>query len=286
MNLLLEAKSLLSERKNFLSSKVIDFKKNFNRSPKLVVVLVGSDPASVIYTSKKGAEAQAIGLEHETIQFEASTPPEVVREKILELNANPNVDGILIQRPLPTTYDLKEIIYWVDPSKDVDCFHPENVGKLYLGLEGLKPCTPFGVMELLKFYKISLEKKLACVIGRSDIVGKPMSALLLQANATVIQAHSKTKNLNELTKQSDILIVAAGKPGLIDHSYVKPGCIIVDVGIHRNSKNKVVGDVDFDSVQKEVQAITPVPGGVGPMTISVLIENTIKAAITRSTNKF
>lgn len=254
------------------------FTQKAGRQPGLAVVLVGDDPASVIYTTKKGQAAVSVGIHHETVKFPASASPTEVFEAVQRLNNNPKIDGILIQRPLPKTFDPEAILHWVDPSKDVDSFHPTNVGRLSLGLPGLRPCTPLGVMKLFEHYKISVAGKNACVIGRSSIVGKPMAALLLEANATVIQVHSHTRNLAELSRQAEILVVAAGKPKLIRKEHVAQGAVVIDVGIHRDSNGKVCGDVDASSIKDWASALSPVPGGVGPMTIALLLSNTVLAA--------
>lgn len=248
------------------------------RTPKLVVVLVGEDPASVIYTTKKAELAGKLGFLHETIKFPASTPASTVKAKVQALNADPSVDGILIQRPLPDSYPSDEALSWVDPGKDVDCFHPENVGRLALNLPGLRSCTPWGVMKLLEYYKIETQGKIACVIGRSAIVGKPMGTLLTHADATVIQCHSRTPQLAEISREADIVIAAAGKPKMVTPSFVKPGAVVIDVGVHRTAEGKLCGDVDFDAVSQVASALTPVPGGVGPMTLAMLMSNTLQAA--------
>lgn len=252
------------------------------RKPCISVVLVGQDPASLIYTRKKGEMAEALGMIHQTIHLPIETKPEQVRAQIQKLNDDPNVDGILIQRPLPIGFIEHEVVYWVAPEKDVDAFHPLNIGRLVLALPTFQPCTPAGIMALLKFYGISLVGSKACVIGRSAIVGKPMAALLLQADATVIHCHSKTKNLRDLTKQADLLIVAAGKPGLIDASYLQPNAIVIDVGIHKAITGKTIGDVQWESITPVASAASPVPGGVGLLTIAILMQNTILAAELRT----
>ncbi|HUP56659.1 MAG TPA: bifunctional 5,10-methylenetetrahydrofolate dehydrogenase/5,10-methenyltetrahydrofolate cyclohydrolase [Bdellovibrionota bacterium] len=252
------------------------------RRPKLAVVLVGDDPASVIYTSKKGEAATRAGLEHETLKFSAGASPIEVKAAVERLNHDESIDGILIQRPLPRTFSEEEVLYWVSPEKDVDAFHPENAGRMLLGLPCFRPCTPAGVMEILSFYGIDPAGKMACVIGRSSIVGKPMAALLLQADATVIQAHSRTRDLQTVTRQADILVVAAGKPGLIGAEHVREKAVVIDVGIHRAEGGKVIGDVRFDEASRKASAITPVPGGVGPMTIAILLQNTVFAAESRN----
>ncbi len=255
---------------------------SYHRAPRLAVVLVGTDPASEIYTRKKGEMAIALGMEHESIVLSATSTPDEVKARINALNQDPAVDGILLQRPLPKGFVESEILYWITPEKDVDAFHPLHAGELFLGLPTFQPCTPAGVMALLAHYNLPVAGKIACVIGRSSIVGKPMAALLIQADATVLHCHSKTPNLAQITQQADILIVAVGKPGLIDRRYVSPGAIVVDVGVHRNAQGQLVGDVQYDDVVPVVSAITPVPGGVGPMTIAILMQNTLRAAELRS----
>jgi methylenetetrahydrofolate dehydrogenase (NADP+)/methenyltetrahydrofolate cyclohydrolase len=248
------------------------------RKPKLSVVLVGEDPASVIYTRRKGEAAVAVGMEHESIKLPATARPEEVRAVIARLNQDPTVDGILIQRPLPKSFKEEEVLYWVSPEKDVDAFHPINTGRLTLGLPTFAPCTPAGVMELLRFYQIPLAGKNVCIIGRSSIVGKPMAALMLAANATVFHCHSQTQDLPSISSQADIVIAAIGKPELIRAHHVRSGAVVIDVGINRRADGKIVGDVAFDEVAEKASALTPVPGGVGPMTIAMLLQNTVWAA--------
>lgn len=262
--------------------RVQNFTQRYHRSPRLAVVLVGNDPASVIYTRKKGETALALGMEHETLALPERSSPTEVKEVIHRLNLDSNVDGILIQRPLPRGFNEEDVLYWVSPEKDVDAFHPVNAGRLFLGLPAFHPCTPTGIMTLLKYYKIDPAGKIACIIGRSSIVGKPMASLLLKADATVLHCHSKTPNLQSMTRQSEILIVAAGKMGLIDRTYIREGAVVIDVGMHHSKDGKLAGDVLFDDVAPLVSAITPVPGGVGPMTITMLMENTIMAAEQRA----
>lgn len=273
----LTAKPLLETLRENQKKRVDQFFKKMGQKPKLAVVLVGDDPASMIYTQSKGKKAEAIGMEHLSIRFPKDVSPTEVHQRIQELNQDPSVHGILIQRPLPKQFDEDEVLYWVSQKKDVDVFHPENAGKVFLGMGGLKPCTPYGIMKLLDFYQIDVSGKVACVIGRSSIVGKPIASLLLQANATVIQCHSKTKDLKKWTSQSDLLIVAAGRQGILKRDFFKEGAIVVDVGIHRDKDNKICGDVNPNELG-EVSAVTPVPGGVGPMTIAMLLENTLTAA--------
>lgn len=275
---ILSAKPLIEKSQVELSERVSQIKMKRGHPPKLVVVLIGDDPASVIYTNNKGRSALAIGMDHETVNFPATATPAEVHSKIIKLNEDPKVDGILIQRPLPKLFNEEEVIYWITPKKDVDCFHPENLGRLWLGMDGFKSCTPLGVIRLLDHYGISIKGKTACVIGRSSIVGKPMTALLLNGDATPIECHSKTNDLRHFTLQSDLVVVAAGKPHLIDQSYIKKGSIVIDVGIHKNSEGKIIGDVNAESLMGHASALTPVPGGVGLTTINSLLMNTVFAA--------
>ena len=219
-----------------------------------------------------------MGFTHETILFKKDASVAEVRQKLDELNQNPGVDGILIQRPLPPQFSEREAVFYVKPEKDVDCLHPENVGLLVSGNPRFLPCTPAGIMVLLKHYGLSVSGKIACVVGRSAIVGKPLAALLLGENATVIQVHTKTKNPAELCRQADFVFAAAGAKDLITKDWVKPGAVVVDVGIHRGSDNKLTGDVNVASLGNLPSALTPVPGGVGPMTIQLLLENTFTSA--------
>lgn len=272
------AKPVVERVHNEVAQRVAAFKAKAKRSPKLVVVLVGEDPASVIYTRKKGEAAAKVGMEHDTIKLPATSTPQEVKAVVDRLNADRAVDGILIQRPLPKGFKEEEVLYWVAPEKDVDAFHPTNTGRLVLGLPAFAPCTPAGVMELLKHYNIDPSGKIACIIGRSSIVGKPMASLLLQAHATVIQCHSKTPNLPAVCRQADLVIAAIGKPEFVRADYVREGAIVIDVGINRLESGKIVGDVAYDEVSKKASAITPVPGGVGPMTIAILLQNTVWAA--------
>lgn len=280
--LLLSAKPVVEKLNQEVSARVKEVTKKLGRAPKLSVILVGTDPASQIYTSKKGDAAVKLGMLHETHKLPETATPQEVKKLVDHLNADSTVDGILIQRPLPKSFKEDEVVYWVDASKDVDAFHPENAGKLVLGLPCFKPCTPHGIIEILDHYGISVSGKTACVIGRSSIVGKPLGSLLLQKDATVFQCHSKSPDLKRIASSADLLLVAAGKPGLVGKDYVKKGAVVIDVGIHRTAEGKVVGDVRFDEVQDQVQAITPVPGGVGPMTIAVLMQNTVWSAEKRA----
>ncbi len=276
--MLLTSKPILESHKPDLLARAEAVQRKRGTPPHLAVLIVGEDPASQIYVRSKGNKAREHGISSETITLPASTAPEEVYRQITDLNRNPAVDGILIQRPLPPSFSEEQVSYWITPEKDVDAFHPENVGRLTLGLSCFQPCTPAGVMEILRHYGIQTTGKVACIVGRSSIVGKPMATLLLQADATVIQCHSRTRDLAAHTRQADILVVAAGKARLIEARHVKPGAVVIDVGMHRDENNRLCGDVRFDEVQPIASAITPVPGGVGPMTILRLLENTVLSA--------
>ena len=247
-------------------------------TPGLAVVLVGDDPASRVYVNNKKKACEFCGFHSESYELSKSTSQTELLELIDKLNADPLIDGILVQMPLPKHIDSDAVVNRILPSKDVDAFHPVNVGKIMLGDYDFLPCTPAGVMELLKYYNIDPTGKNCVVIGRSNIVGKPMSMLMLHANATVTVCHSKTNNLKEITKTADILIAAIGRPLFVTADMVKPGAVVIDVGINRNSEGKLCGDVDFENVAPIASAITPVPGGVGPMTIAMLMQNTLTSA--------
>lgn len=268
------------------------------RRPGLGALLVGDDPASHLYVSSKTKSCEELGMHHVTERRPASATTEDVLAVVNALNRDRSIHGILIQLPLPKHVDATRVLDAVDPAKDVDGFHPENVGRLSQGRTRFAPCTPAGVMELLRRELIEVAGKHAVVVGRSDIVGKPMAALLLQANATVTIAHSRTPDLGAVARQADILVVAAGKPGLVRGDDIRPGAVVVDVGIHRissiddarlhltperlakfhSAKGAVVGDVHMPSARDVASAITPVPGGVGPLTIAMLMSNTVRAA--------
>lgn len=272
------AKPVVEKLHAEVRDRVRAFAARAGRLPRLSVVLVGEDPASVIYTRRKGEAAVHVGMEHETLRFPGTATPEEVRAAVRRLNDDPNVDGILVQRPLPPSFREEEVLYWVAPEKDVDAFHPANAGRLQLGLPSFRPCTPSGIMEILDHYGIDPAGKIACVIGRSAIVGKPMAALLLQAHATVLHCHSRTPRLQELSRQADLVVAAIGKARIIGPDHIREGAIVIDVGMNRLDSGKVTGDVDYEAVAPKVAAITPVPGGVGPMTIAVLLKNTVWAA--------
>ncbi|MFD1176255.1 bifunctional methylenetetrahydrofolate dehydrogenase/methenyltetrahydrofolate cyclohydrolase FolD [Paenibacillus puldeungensis] len=246
--------------------------------PGLAVVLVGEDPASQVYVRNKEKACVELGYYSEVHRLPGTTSQEDLLALVDKLNRQENIHGILVQLPLPKHIDEKSVIDAISVEKDVDGFHPVNVGNLVIGDDSLLPCTPAGVIELIKETGIELAGKHAVVIGRSNIVGKPVSLLLQRENATVTMCHSRTVNMKELTKQADILVVAIGRANFVDASYVKPGAVVIDVGMNRLETGKLAGDVDFESVKEVSGPITPVPGGVGPMTITMLMQNTLIAA--------
>jgi len=259
-----------------------DFTAKAGRKPGLTVVLVGEDPASAVYVRSKGKATEAAGMKSDTIRLPAETSQDELLSLVQKLNADDTVDGILVQLPLPKQIDEQAIIAAIDPNKDVDGFHPVNAGRLATGLEGFVPCTPLGCLMLLKDRLGDLAGKEAVVIGRSNIVGKPMAQLLLGESCTVTIAHSKTKDLPGVVRRADIVVAAVGRPEMVKADWIKPGAAVIDVGINRidagEGKTRLVGDVAFDEVAQVAGAITPVPGGVGPMTIAVLLRNALVAA--------
>lgn len=271
----LEIKEELKNKVSLLGDK---------RLPKLCVILVGNNPASLSYVRGKEKGISEVGMLSEVIRLDESISESDLINQINILNNDNSVDGILVQMPLPRHINENRVMENIDPSKDVDGLHPYNIGKLYLKEDGLFPCTPLGVIELLKRTNIEISGKHAVVIGRSKLVGNPVSKMLLDENATVTICHSKTKDLKEVCKSGDILIVAIGKEKFVSKEFVKEGAVVIDVGINRNSEGKLVGDVDFDDVKDHVSYITPVPKGVGPMTIAMLLSNTYKAYIKREDN--
>jgi methylenetetrahydrofolate dehydrogenase (NADP+)/methenyltetrahydrofolate cyclohydrolase len=243
----------------------------------LAVIQVGQDPASSVYVGNKKKACEYIGIKSVAYELPEETTEEELLGIIDKLNHDDSIHGILVQLPVPKQINEDHIIQAIDPRKDVDGFHPQSVGALSIGQPGFVSCTPAGIIQLLKRSGITIEGKECVVIGRSNIVGKPMALLLLRENGTVTICHSRTKNLKEVTKRADILVVAIGKPKMIDVSYVKEGAVVIDVGIHRDENNKLCGDVDFESVEPVASAITPVPGGVGPMTIAMLMHNCVES---------
>ncbi len=250
-------------------------------TPGLAVILVGEDPASHTYVANKEKACKDLGIYSKLIKLPEDTTEEDLLAQIKQLNEASEIDGILVQLPLPKQINEQKVIETISPLKDVDGFHPNSVGKMLLGQETFLPCTPHGIMKLLEYSNIEVAGKHAVVIGRSHIVGVPMGQLLLQHDATVTYCHSKTKNLQEMTKQADILVVAIGRAKMITADYIKEGAVVIDVGMNRDENNHLCGDVDFDSVVEKTSAITPVPGGVGPMTITMLMYNTVQSAKTK-----
>lgn len=250
-------------------------------TPGLAVILVGEDPASHTYVANKEKACKELGIYSKLIKLPEDTTEEDLLAQIKQLNEASEIDGILVQLPLPKQINEQKVIETISPLKDVDGFHPNSVGKMLLGQETFLPCTPHGIMKLLEHSNIEVAGKHAVVIGRSHIVGVPMGQLLLQHDATVTYCHSKTKNLQEMTKQADILVVAIGRAKMITADYIKEGAVVIDVGMNRDENNHLCGDVDFDSVVEKTSAITPVPGGVGPMTITMLMYNTVQSAKTK-----
>ena len=277
MSTILDGKITSKKIKEYLK-KEVDILKEKGINPKLAVILVGEDKASKVYVKNKSKSCEQVGVEFEEYLFEETITQEELINKIEELNNDKTVTGILLQSPIPRHLNEQEAFNAISPEKDVDGFNAINVGNLSLGKECFVSCTPYGIIKMLEEYKIDLEGKHAVIIGRSNIVGKPMAQCLLEKNATVTICHSKTKNLQNITKQADVLIVAMGKPKFITEEYVKEGAIVIDVGINRLDDGKICGDVDFESVEPITSYITPVPGGVGPMTIAMLMNNVVKAA--------
>ena len=273
--ILIDGKKIAAELKDKLKSEVSELKTNYNLIPGLTVILIGEFAPSKIYVRNKEKSANEVGLKSEIIRYSESVEEKVVLEKIRELNKNKKVSGILVQLPLPKHINKKKIIETIDPSKDVDGFHPINVGNLSSGYESSVPCTPLGCYLLLKKIEPNLSGKKAVVIGRSNLNGKPMTQLLLKENCTVTITHSKTKDLKSECLQADIIIAAVGIPEFVKGDWVKKDTIVIDVGINKVEKG-IVGDVNFEEVSKVAKALTPVPGGVGPMTIACLIKNTIE----------
>ena len=274
---LIDGKQISKEIKDELKAEVQKLKEQ-GREICLAVVQVGEDPASTVYVNNKKQACAYIGIESRAYELPETTSEEELVSLVEELNGDDSVNGILVQLPLPKQIDEDKIIRTISPEKDVDGFHPVSVGRLWIGEKGFLSCTPAGIIQLLKRSGIEIEGKECVIIGRSNIVGKPMAALLLRENGTVTVAHSRTKDLAEITRRADILIVAIGKERFITSEYVKEGAVVIDVGMHRDSQNHLCGDVDFNDVEPKVSAITPVPGGVGPMTIAMLMNNCVETA--------
>ena len=273
--MIIDGKRIAAKLREDLKKKIIELKSTFNSVPGLTVILIGEDPASKIYVKNKERFAKEVGINSELIRYPENIEEKVVLDKIKELNQNKKVSGILVQLPLPKHIDKKTVFETILPNKDVDGFHPVNVGNLSSGYESNVPCTPLGCYLLLKQVENNLSGKHAIIIGRSNLNGKPMAQLLLKENCTVTIAHSKTKDLKAECIKADIIVAAVGKPKLVKADWVKKNAIIIDVGINKTDTG-IVGDVDFEEVSKVARAITPVPGGVGPMTIACLLSNTLE----------
>ncbi|MGS7073853.1 bifunctional methylenetetrahydrofolate dehydrogenase/methenyltetrahydrofolate cyclohydrolase [Streptococcus pyogenes] len=284
MTELIDGKALAQKMQQELAAKVNNLKQKKGIVPGLAVILVGDDPASQVYVRNKERAALTVGFKSETVRLSEFICQEELIAVIERYNADNTIHGILVQLPLPNHINDKKIILAIDPKKDVDGFHPMNTGHLWSGRPLMVPCTPSGIMELLREYNVNLEGKHAVIIGRSNIVGKPMAQLLLDKNATVTLTHSRTRQLEEVCRCADVLIVAIGQGHFITKQYIKEGAIVIDVGMNRDDNGKLIGDVAFDDVAEVAAKITPVPGGVGPMTIAMLLEQTYQSAL-RSTHK-
>ncbi len=276
MAMIIDGKNISQQIKEELKEKVTAQKAR-GKEGALAVIQVGADPASSVYVRNKKNACAFVGIESLAYELPEETPEEELLSLIAELNSNEKVKGILVQLPLPGHINEDKVIQAISPSKDVDGFHPQSVGAMVIGEKGFLPCTPAGIIQLLKRSGIEIAGKNCVVVGRSNIVGKPMALLMLREHATVTITHSRTQNLAGICRQADILIVAMGKPRFIGAEYVKEGAVVIDVGIHRNAENKLCGDVKFEEVESIASAITPVPGGVGPMTIAMLMDNCVQS---------
>ncbi len=274
---LIDGKAVAQKVRNELKEQVEDLKKQ-GINPKLAVIMVGDNPASKVYVRNKSKACQEVGIDFEEFLLPEDTKENDLLELIDNLSSDDSIHGILVQSPLPNGLDAQKAFQRIIPEKDVDCFNAVNVGKLLIGLDGPLPCTPYGVIRLLEEYNIEIEGKHCVVLGRSNIVGRPMAQLMLRKNATVTTCHSKTQNIKEITKQADILISAIGKPKFVTSDMVKDDAVVIDVGMNRDEDGKLCGDVDFEAVKEKASFITPVPGGVGPMTIAMLLNNCVKVA--------
>lgn len=279
MTKIIDGKKISADIKEEIRVEVERITEGGQRAPGLAVVIVGENPASKVYVNSKVKTCGALGIYSEKYNLDSEVTEAELLKLIGELNNKEEIDGILVQLPLPKHIDEDKIIEAIKPEKDVDGFHPINLGKLVIGKNGFKSCTPYGIMELLKRYELDLNGKDVVIVGRSNIVGKPLAVMLTNENATVTLCHSRTKNLSEKTLNADIVIVAIGREKFLTEEMVKDGSIVIDVGINRNKLGKLCGDVDFENVSKKASLITPVPGGVGPMTIAMLMKNTVKSRI-------
>ena len=281
---IIDGKALAQKMQKKLAEKVARLEAEKGIVPGLVVILVGENPASQVYVRNKERSALAAGFKSQVIRLPESTSQEELLDLIAIYNADTSFHGILVQLPLPDHINEEAVLLAIDPNKDVDGFHPMNMGRLWSGHPVMVPCTPAGIMEMFKDYHIDLEGKHAVVIGRSNIVGKPMAQLLLNKNATVTLTHSRTHHLAEVAKKADILVVAIGRGHFVTKDFVKEGAVVIDVGMNRDENGKLIGDVKYDEVAELASYITPVPGGVGPMTITMLMEQTYESAL-RSVNR-
>ena len=281
---IIDGKAISAAVRAEITEETKTFVENTGVTPGLAVIIVGTDPASQVYVRNKRKACTEVGFYSEAYELPEETTQEALEALVDQLNADPKIHGILVQLPLPRHLDEQRILLRISPAKDVDAFHPYNVGRIMIGDYHYLPCTPAGVMELLKRSGVDCNGKECVVVGRSNIVGKPMAMLLLQANGTVTICHSRTKNLSEMTRRADILVAAIGKPEFFTADMVKPGAVVIDVGMNRRpTDGKLCGDVDYASVEPVASYITPVPGGVGPMTIAMLMKNTVKAALLNKT---
>ncbi len=276
MTKIIDGKQISLDIKNELKEKVTKYKEQ-GIEITLAVVKVGNDPASAVYVRNKEKACEYVGINSKTLALPEETTEEELLNVVKKLNEDKNVNGILVQLPLPKHIDESKVLLTIDSTKDVDGFHPVNVGKMVIGEDTFLPCTPAGIIEMIKRTDIDIEGKECVVIGRSNIVGKPMAMLMLKENATVTIAHSRTKDLKEVTKRADIIVAAIGKAKFVTADYVKEGAVVIDVGMDRDENGKLCGDVDFESVSKVASAITPVPGGVGPMTVTMLLVNCLRS---------
>ena len=278
MAIIIDGKATSADIKEEVRIEAEKLKAEKGITPGLAVIIVGENPASKIYVKNKNQSCLKAGMHSVVIEMPEDTAEEALLEKIGQLNVDPTIHGILVQLPLPKHINEEKVLKAIVPEKDVDGFHPTNVGYLTIGTPTVLPCTPAGVIELLERYNVEISGKKCVVLGRSNIVGKPAALLLLAKNGTVTVCHSRTKNLADVCREADILVVAIGKPKFVTADMVKPGAVVIDVGINRNEEGKIVGDVDFAAVEPIASAITPVPGGVGPMTIAMLMKNTLECA--------
>lgn len=274
---IIDGKNVALQVKLEVKEQVARLKSQYSVIPGLAVILVGDDPASAVYVRNKQKACDDVGIHSRTFSFASDVEQKELEILISELNKNPQYNGILVQMPLPKPLNSRALLNMIDPDKDVDGLLPSNIGKLAIGEEALYPCTPLGIMVLLQRYSIPVSGVHAVIVGRSNLVGKPLALMMLAANATVTVCHTKTKDLSEIIKQADILVAAAGRRGVIKGEWIKEGAVVIDVGTNRNESGKLTGDVEFEQAEKRASFITPVPGGVGPMTIAMLMKNTLAA---------